>query len=201
MATQANAAQARNAMSARPITGPMTQPGQANRVTGRVPPAAAPQQVPPARPTGYKYTNTVRNTSQQPAQPATPHNAVHVQGQEPLTTQMLAEASPREQKQMLGERLFPLIYCMHAELAGKITGMLLEIDNSELLHMLEHDESLKAKVEEAVAVLQAHQAKEEMARVPAPPTAAPALAPVVTTAPAQPTGQRTLAEIVSGKKE
>ena len=38
---------------------------------------------------------------------------------------------------MLGERLFPLIQTMHSNLAGKITGMLLEIDNSELLHMLD----------------------------------------------------------------
>lgn len=72
---------------------------------------------------------------------------------------MLADAAPQDQKQMLGERLYPLIAVMHPEEAGKITGMLLEIDNSELLHMLEHQESLKAKVEEAVAVLQAHQAK------------------------------------------
>lgn len=35
---------------------------------------------------------------------------------------------------------------MHTQLAGKITGMLLEIDNSELLLMLESPESLKAKV-------------------------------------------------------
>lgn len=72
--------------------------------------------------------------------------AVHVQGQEPLTTTMLADAPLQEQKQMLGERLFPLIQLMYPDLAGKITGMLLEIDNSELLHMLEHHESLKAKV-------------------------------------------------------
>nr|XP_011725062.1 polyadenylate-binding protein 1-like [Macaca nemestrina] len=73
---------------------------------------------------------------------------------------MLASAPPQEQKQMLGERLFPLIQAMHPTLAGKITGMLLEIDNSELLHMLESPESLRSKVDEAVAVLQAHQAKE-----------------------------------------
>uniref|UniRef100_A0A671WCF3 Polyadenylate-binding protein n=1 Tax=Sparus aurata TaxID=8175 RepID=A0A671WCF3_SPAAU len=88
--------------------------------------------------------------------------AVHVQGQEPLTASMLAAAPPQEQKQMLGERLFPLIQSMHANLAGKITGMLLEIDNSELLHMLESHESLRSKVEEAVAVLQAHQAKKDV---------------------------------------
>uniref|UniRef100_A0A673HIU0 Polyadenylate-binding protein n=1 Tax=Sinocyclocheilus rhinocerous TaxID=307959 RepID=A0A673HIU0_9TELE len=86
--------------------------------------------------------------------------AVHVQGQEPLTASMLAAALPQEQKQMLGERLFPLIQNMHPSLAGKITGMLLEIDNSELLHMLESPESLRSKIDEAVAVLQAHQAKE-----------------------------------------
>lgn len=45
-----------------------------------------------------------------------------------------------------GERLFPLIQSMHPSLAGKITGMLLEIDNSELLHMLESPESLRSKV-------------------------------------------------------
>uniref|UniRef100_A0A8B9KXX8 Polyadenylate-binding protein n=1 Tax=Astyanax mexicanus TaxID=7994 RepID=A0A8B9KXX8_ASTMX len=72
--------------------------------------------------------------------------AVHVQGQEPLTASMLAAAPPQEQKQMLGERLFPLIQAMHPSLAGKITGMLLEIDNSELLHMLESHESLRSKV-------------------------------------------------------
>ena len=75
-----------------------------------------------------------------------PQQAVVVQGQEPLTASMLAAAPPQEQKQMLGERLFPLIARMHPELAGKITGMLLEIDNSELLHMLESHESLEAKV-------------------------------------------------------
>merc|ERR1711931_72453 len=126
--------------------------------------AVAKQNVPRAN---YKYAPGVRNPAQvmamggpQPVPQQQPQPAVLVQGQEPLTASMLASAPPQEQKQMLGERLFPLIQHMYPELAGKITGMLLEIDNSELLHMLESRESLKAKVEEAVAVLQAHQAKE-----------------------------------------
>ncbi|CAG05018.1 unnamed protein product, partial [Tetraodon nigroviridis] len=111
----------------------------------------------------YKYAAGVRNPQQHMAsqpQVAMQQPAVLVQGQEPLTASMLASAPPQEQKQMLGERLFPLIQDVHPSLAGKITGMLLEIDNSELLHMLESPESLRSKMDEAVAVLQAHQAKE-----------------------------------------
>ncbi|BFZ21618.1 hypothetical protein BsWGS_24657 [Bradybaena similaris] len=115
-----------------------------------------------ARPAAYPA-----GPRQMPGQPGRPmpqpQQSVVIPGQDPLTASMLAAAPPQEQKQMLGERLFPLIQRMYPELAGKITGMLLEIDNSELLHMLESHESLKLKVEEAVAVLQAHQAKEQAA--------------------------------------
>ncbi|XP_064156308.1 polyadenylate-binding protein 1-A-like [Anguilla rostrata] len=106
----------------------------------------------------------VRNAAGITVQPVTVQQvsepAVLVRGQEPLTASMLAAAPLMEQKQLLGERLYPLIQALHPSLAGKITGMLLEIDNSELLHMLEARESLHSKVDEAVAVLQAHQAKE-----------------------------------------
>uniref|UniRef100_A0AAY4CX75 Polyadenylate-binding protein n=1 Tax=Denticeps clupeoides TaxID=299321 RepID=A0AAY4CX75_9TELE len=118
----------------------------------------------------YKYSSGVRNVQQvisvpppvvqQVVNSPVIEPAVHVRGQEPLTASMLAAAPLMEQKQLLGERLYPLIQATHPNLAGKITGMLLEIDNSELLHMLESPESLQSKVEEAVAVLQAHQAKE-----------------------------------------
>lgn len=148
----------RNAMSARPITG---QQAVAGGIQGRPIGGPAVSVSAQGRQT-YKYTPNMRNPPQPMpvAQQAQVQQAVHVQGQEPLTASMLAQAAPQEQKQMLGERLFPLIYRMYPEMAGKITGMLLEIDNSELVHMLEHHESLKAKVEEAVAVLQAHQAKQ-----------------------------------------
>jgi len=79
--------------------------------------------------------------------------------QEPLTAQALNAARPEEQKQMLGEKLYPIIQSVQPELAGKITGMLLEMENSEILHMLDDSASLTSKVNEAVAVLQAHQQK------------------------------------------
>lgn len=141
--------------SARPITGQQAAQIQQGRQMN----APVSQRGAPAN---YKYTPNMRNAPQQvpmPVQPAA-QQAVVVKGQEPLTASMLAAAQPAEQKQMLGERLFPLIEQMFPALAGKITGMLLEIDNSELLHMLEHNESLKSKVEEAVAVLQLHQSKQ-----------------------------------------
>ena len=140
--------------SARPITG---QQAAGNIQAGR----AMNAQVAQRAPSNYKYTQNMRNPPQQVQMPVqqTTQQAVVVKGQEPLTATMLAAANTAEQKQMLGERLFPLIDIMYPQLAGKITGMLLEIDNSELLHMLEHNDSLKAKVEEAVAVLQVHQQK------------------------------------------
>ncbi|XP_037333899.1 embryonic polyadenylate-binding protein-like isoform X2 [Pungitius pungitius] len=118
----------------------------------------------------YKYSPAVRNVQQVVTLPA-PMSRIQVYPapvmeppvhlhHEPLTTSMLAAAPPMDQKQLLGERLYPVIHSLHPNLAGKITGMLLEIDNSELLHMLETPESLHSKVDEAIAVLQAHQAKD-----------------------------------------
>mmetsp|Transcript_20027 Transcript_20027/g.59148 ORF Transcript_20027/g.59148 Transcript_20027/m.59148 type:complete len:198 (-) Transcript_20027:102-695(-) len=83
------------------------------------------------------------------------------QPQEPITPASLAAAPPEQQKQILGERLFPLIHALEPMLAGKITGMLLEMDNGELLNLLESPEALKAKVKEAMGVLQVHQQAAE----------------------------------------
>lgn len=157
--------QVRPTQLARPITGapaavPVPQQ-HAMMPASMLPPMSAMTQV-RTQAMPYKMRAPAQGPVQgQPlVQMGTNQSGVRIGDQAPLTASMLAEAPPQEQKQMLGERLFPLIHNMYPDLAGKITGMLLEIDNSELLHMLESRESLKAKVEEAVAVLQAHQAKE-----------------------------------------
>merc|ERR1712020_783440 len=132
MGNQAQAAAA--AMVARPM-GQQMMPAMMRGVGGQLPPhlaaaaaqnpamvavnqqaaaeaAAVKQNVPRAN---YKYAPGVRNPAQnmamvgpQPIPQQQPQPAVLIQGQEPLTASMLAAAPPQEQKQMLGERLFPL---------------------------------------------------------------------------------------------
>lgn len=80
---------------------------------------------------------------------------------EPLTAAALAAATPEQQKVMLGERLYPLIHIRQPESASKITGMLLEMDKAELLHLIEAPEALEAKVNEAVDVLRKHQQAQQ----------------------------------------
>merc|ERR1719226_196030 len=87
--------------------------------------------------------------AQQPQQAAVPGG--------PLTAAALAAAPPGVQKQMLGEKLFPAISKYQPELAGKITGMMLEMDNSELLILLESESQLRMKVDEAMRVLESQR--------------------------------------------
>ncbi len=65
----------------------------------------------------------------------------------------LANAPPAEQRTMLGENLYPLVEQLEPEMAAKVTGMLLEMDQTEVLHLLESPDALKAKVAEAMEVL------------------------------------------------
>ncbi|KAJ9124730.1 hypothetical protein QFC24_003098 [Naganishia onofrii] len=71
-----------------------------------------------------------------------------------LTPATLAAIPAAEQKQALGEALYPLIFATQPELAGKITGMLLEMENQELLVLVDQPAALKSKVDEALAVLE-----------------------------------------------
>ena len=51
------------------------------------------------------------------------------QGGGTLNAATLAAAPPAVQKQMIGEKLYPAIARYQPELAGKISGMMLEMDN------------------------------------------------------------------------
>lgn len=141
--------------SGQPATRPQMAAAQVN--TSAMMQQQRPTMMPAAPvPSSYKYTGTARNVLPGPA-PIPPQSSILIHGMEPLTPSMLSSAQPQEQKQMLGERLYPLIYEMNKEVAGKVTGMLLEMDNGDLLTILENMELLKAKVDEAIKVLQHHK--------------------------------------------
>ena len=81
--------------------------------------------------------------------------------QKKLTAAMLAAASPAQQKNMIGEQLYPRINQIVPKFAGKVTGMLLEaMETAELLNLLEDKGELEKKTREAVAVLNAHTEAE-----------------------------------------
>jgi len=129
------------------------------------PPSGPPPSGLPAGAPGIRYNDNVRNTASRPA-PSTassdaPEPAVAPPGgpgaTAPLTIKALAAAPEKQKKQLIGEQLFPLIKAREPNLAGKITGMLLEMDNGELIHLLESPAALGEKIAEALAVLQAHE--------------------------------------------
>jgi polyadenylate-binding protein len=68
-------------------------------------------------------------------------------------TSALANATPEQQRTILGENLYPLVEQLEPNQAAKVTGMLLEMDQTEVLHLLESPEALKSKVAEAMDVL------------------------------------------------
>ena len=65
---------------------------------------------------------------------------------DPLTSEMLQEAEPAEQERLIGEWLFLEIQVVKPHLAEKITGMLLEMYNTELLVLLSDQWALMNKI-------------------------------------------------------
>jgi hypothetical protein len=73
----------------------------------------------------------------------------------------IADKPPGEAKRILGDRLYLLIATKRPNLAGKITGkitgMLLEgLDNSELVTLINDNDDLQSKIEEALEALRLH---------------------------------------------
>jgi len=74
---------------------------------------------------------------------------------EPLSLEQLTLYPQDQQKILLGEKLFVLIQKKIPDKAGKITGMILDAGWTleELWSLLESDEKLKDKIDEALVVL------------------------------------------------
>ncbi len=64
------------------------------------------------------------------------------------------DLSPR--KQEIGEKIFPRVQEREPKLAGKITGMLLELDYEELSILIKDEAALEAKITEALETLWAY---------------------------------------------
>lgn len=154
-----------------PRNGMAVQSGRPQYPLGAYPPPGQQQNtLPPQQ--QIRYNSNVRNQQGGPLQSQLPtQQSQHIGSdsllpnvqseQPPLTIKELASAPEEQRKQMIGERLFPLVKQYNSPLAGKITGMLLEMDNGELLHLLESSQSLQEKVNEALTVLEQNPTESE----------------------------------------
>jgi polyadenylate-binding protein len=154
--------------------GPMGMPGRGPMGYGPGPagPGQMPMQMPPQQQQlrgGVKFTNQARNQQGQmppmmpqgmmaPNQPMSAPMGGLPQQKMDFSEALLNTTDPMAQKNMIGERLYPLIYPHSPDQAGKITGMLLEMDNGELLNLIESPDALLSKIDEALTVLRNHKA-------------------------------------------
>lgn len=78
---------------------------------------------------------------------------------------IIASAPADQQKRILGEELYPKIVstgkAQEAEAAGKITGMMLDLDNQEILALLENDELFNNHFEDALTAYEEYKKSEE----------------------------------------
>jgi len=157
------------------------QPMPMNRIGGpqmnySLMPAAANRSGPPRRGRGqnqgprgqrqgqnFKYAENVRNqrqpapqAAQQPAQPAVP-----TASSEEDFVKDLAALPEEKRKQVIGGRLYPMVLEAQPKLAPKITGMLLEMDNTEIIELLESPAALEKKIQEAMDVLKESESVAE----------------------------------------
>jgi hypothetical protein len=97
-----------------------------------------------------------------PAPSAAPSAEANTEG---MLLASLASKGAEEQNQFLREALYPIVSKYSGtQLAGKITAMLLELDNSEIVNMLESspETDIRSKVTEAMEVLGKAEALKDL---------------------------------------
>lgn len=105
----------------------------------------------------FKYAENVRNqrnpAPQQPNQVTQKQPDISPQAEEHDFVKELAALPEEQRKHKIGERLYPLVFESQPQKAPKITGMLLEMENSEIIELLDSPEALGVKIQEALEVL------------------------------------------------
>lgn len=130
-------------------TGPMGNGPMPNgpMPAGPMPPQMASMMFPPGGQPGFRGGPAHPSRSMMRA--VDPPSAANMRVMQPAPT-----STANMQKQVLGERLFPLVSKHQPQLAGKITGMMLDMDDTELLGLIASEDELKAKIAEALRVLE-----------------------------------------------
>jgi len=157
-----------NAPNRRMPSMPMGPGGMApNGMLGRGPMSGNPQQMmmppqqgPPQQQRGRNFSNGPSG-GPAPKYPqrnvgGAPNGAAPNSAQEHLTLEMLTKMSQEEAKRALGDRIYMQLQPVHPEMAGKITGMLLDLDNPELLLLLENPQQMEQQVQDALKALEKH---------------------------------------------
>jgi len=104
---------------------------------------------------GYKFNQNVKNNKGNENLNQQTQQTQNEESNNVLLTSYLANLQPKEVRQILGERLYPLVsQISNNQMVGKITGMLLDMDTSEILLLLESPESLEIKVKQALTTLE-----------------------------------------------
>lgn len=125
-----------------PHMGGMRNPMGMNNMMGRAGPPTG-----PPRP---------RPNQRMPPHQFPPNQMPPMHSQQPPLAAVINNMSEEEARQAMGERLYAKVMSINGEHAAKITGMLLEMDRNDILHMLETEAELEEKVHEALDVLQQH---------------------------------------------
>lgn len=129
---------------------PMTAPGAAVRGGPNGP--RLPSAAPPAILQNARNNQGIVQQQQAVSAPGPHDDTVN------FAQQVASMPNITDQKNYVGERLFFKIQASQPEKVGKITGMLLDgMEVSELIHLLESENDLNARVKEALDVLRAHQ--------------------------------------------
>merc|ERR1719375_636139 len=95
------------------------------------------------------------------AMPARPVAVVPPRAPMPGAPNPAAPVAAPPPRQVLGDHLFPVITRICPEHAPKITGMILELDQNEVVALLGSEALLRRRVEEALAVLRSEQAQPQ----------------------------------------